>query len=165
MKQPRIVILRGKPTAGKSTAWHALGQDKRMKDFIFIDFAKKKGELGKDEAKKWLFEELKQKMLTGKDIIIEEMSEETLRKYIDKEIEENEYKILVFQFEISIETAHKRNFQRAEEKWHPLMEKEKLEELHKMHEEKFDKNAILVDCNKLDKEQVVELIIKKLEQN
>jgi len=94
--------------------------------------------------------------------MIEEMSRETIMKTIGKEVKKYNYKIIVFQFEISLETAYLRNLQRAKDKWHPFMKKEEMEKLHKMHEEKFDKRAILVDCNKLNKKQVVEFIVRKL---
>ena len=45
MKNSKLIILRGKPTSGKSTAFHNLRKDKRMKDFIFVDFCYIKGML------------------------------------------------------------------------------------------------------------------------
>jgi|GEM_PF-2862415 len=169
MINPRLIILRGKPTAGKTTAFHNLKKDKRMKNIIFIDFSSIKNKFNKfpDEerrklGKQILFEKLKETMPSKKDILIEEMSKETIHKYLKKEIKKYNYKIIVFQFEISLETAYKRNVKRAKEKWHPLMTKEQLEELHKLHEERFDKNAVLINTERLNKKEVVEFIIKKL---
>jgi predicted kinase len=169
MENPILVILIGKPTALKTTAFHNLEKDKRMKNFVFIDFSsiKNKFENLPDEERKklgkqTLFKKLKEVMPSKRDILIEEMSKETINKYLEKEIKKYDYEIIVFQFEISLETAHKRNIKRAKEKWHPLMTKEQLEELHKMHEERFDKNAILINIEKLNKKQVVDFIIKKL---
>lgn len=161
-KMKRLIILRGKPTAGKSTAFANLRKNKKMKEIIFIDHPELKKAFGKDEAKKKLFAEIVDAMETGKDILTEEMSEETLMKNIGKEIKENSYKIVIFQFEISFETALMRNVERSKIGWHKLMTEQELKDLFKMHEEKFDKNAILVDCNKLNEKQVVEFIIKKL---
>ena len=42
------------------------------------------------------------------------------------------------------------------------MTKEQLNELHKMHEDRFDKTAILVNTEKLNKKDVVDFIINKL---
>jgi len=74
MKKPRLVILRGKPTSGKSTAYANLRKSKFMKDWLFVDHCAFKTELGKDEGKKKLFSELRKVMLSEKNIIIEEMS-------------------------------------------------------------------------------------------
>ena len=53
------MILTGRPTSGKSTAYANLRKKGRMKDFVFIDHAGMKEKLGKDGGKKKLFEELK----------------------------------------------------------------------------------------------------------
>lgn len=160
---PRIIILRGKPTSGKSTAWHNLKKRKEMKDWFFVDHANLKNTFGRELGKLGLFAVLKVVMKTKKNIIIEEMSEKTLKKNIGYFLRKYHYRILVFQFEVSLEEAYKRNVQRAKDKWHPYIRKRQLESYHKMHEERFDKNAILVDCNKLGKKQVVDFVLKELQ--
>ncbi|MEK6951695.1 MAG: hypothetical protein AABX29_01645 [Nanoarchaeota archaeon] len=171
MKYPRLVLLKGKPTAGKSTAWYTLRKMKIMKDWLFIDVAHMKGQFAnlddetrKTLGKKLLFFTLKQVMPLKKDIIIEEMSEKTIRKYINPIIKKYKYKIITFYFEVSLETAYKRNIQRAKEKWHPYMKKKKLGDFHEYHVEEYkeDITPIIVDCNRLNKKQVVDFIIKKL---
>jgi predicted kinase len=162
MKQPKLVILRGKQTSGKSTAWHTLKKNEKMKNWLFVDHTHLKTTLGKELGKHSLFAVLKTVMPSKQDIIIEEMSEKTLKKYINYYIKKYNYKMITFQFEINIKTAHKRNIQRAKDKWHPYIKKEQLKDYHKMHEQRFDKNAFLVDCDKLSKRQVVEFILKKL---
>jgi predicted kinase len=163
MKKPKIVILRGKPTSGKSTAWHNLKKRKEMGDWLFVDHGTLKKNLGKELGKKSLFAVLKTVMPTKKNIIIEESSEKTLKKYISRQIKKYNYEIITFQFEVSLKTAYKRNIQRAKDKWHPLLTKKWIKHTHKIHEERFDKNAYLVDCNKLGKRQVINFILKKLE--
>jgi predicted kinase len=158
----RIIILRGKPTAGKSTAFHNLQKRKEMKKFLFVDHCSLKNKLGTEEGKRALFLELKKLMPTRKDIIIEEMSKQTLRKNLNYYLKKYKYKIIVFQFEVSKEEAYRRDKQRAKENWHPRMGKKWVDKMHKFHEERFDRNAILVDCNKLDKREVVDFIIKNL---
>ena len=162
MKKPKLVILRGKPTAGKSTAWRNLKKRKAMKDWLFVDHTNLKTNLGRELGKLSLFAILKTVMPSKKDIIIEEMSEETLRKYINKEIKKYNYKIITFQFEISLKRAGKRNIQRAKDKWHPLMSKKELKGLHKMHKERIDPRGILIDTSKLGKRKVVEFILERL---
>ena len=162
MKNPKLAILRGKPTSGKSTAWHNLKKKKEMKDWLFVDHTNLKTTMGKELGKHSLFAVLKTVMPTKQNIIIEEMSEKTLKKHINYYIKKYNYKLITFQFEINIKTAYKRNIKRAKDKWHPYIKKKKLEDYHKMHEERFDKNAFLVNCNKLGKKQVVDFILKKL---
>lgn len=160
--KPKLVILRGKPTAGKSTAYANLKKRKKMKDWLFVDHGNLKKYLGKELGKKALMAVLKIVMSSKKDIIIEEMSEKTLKKYIKYYIKKYDYKIITFQFEVGVTEAYKRNIQRAKDKWHSYILKKKLKGLHKMHEERFDPNAFLVDTNKLGKRKVVDFILEKL---
>ena len=115
----RIVLLRGKPTAGKSTAFHNLLSDKRMDNWVFIDhpgikniFHEFENETKKRFGKHTLFYAIKQLLPLKKDIILEEMSRETLMSNLGKEIKKYKYKIIVFQFEISFKTALKRSEER-----------------------------------------------------
>ena len=163
MVKPKLVVLRGKPTSGKSTAWHALKKKRVMKDWLFVDHANLKENLGRELGKRSLFAVLKVVMPSRKNIIIEESSESTLKKYLRYYLKKYDYEIVTFQFEVSLEKAYKRNVQRAKDKWHPYIKKKSLEDLHRMHEERFDKNAILVDCDKLNKKQVVDFILGELE--
>jgi len=162
---PKLVILRGKPTSGKSTAFHNIKKTKKLKNWVLIDFPKIKdmfSEKDRELRKIALFAILKEVMKKKKNILLEEMSEETIRKYINNYIKKYKYKIIVFQFEVKMKTAYKRNIQRARDKWHPYIKKRKLKDLHKMHDDRFDNQALLVDCNKLSKKQVVDLILKKI---
>ena len=162
MNKLKLVILRGRPTSGKSTAYANLQKKKEMKDWLFVDHANLKEKLGKELGKKSLFAVLKVVMSTKKNIIIEEMSEETIRKYVGSYIKKYNYRVVVFQFTVRTKTAYKRDVQRAKAKWHPLMGKKWIDETHKMHDEQFDKKAFLVDTNKLSKKKVVDLILKEL---
>lgn len=161
---PKIVILRGKPTSGKSTAFKALRKNKRMNDFIFVDHAAIKEAFGKELGKKILFFSLKEVMPSKKNIIIEEMSRETLKKNVGKEIKKFGYNIVVFQFEVSLKTAYKRDVIRAKAGEHKKMGKKLMDKMHKMHEERFDKEGIVIDTNKLNKSQVVDLILRELKK-
>jgi predicted kinase len=162
MGKPRLVILRGKPTSGKSTAYANLKKGKEMRGWLFVDHCFLKQNLGRELGKKSLFAILKVILPSKENIIIEEMSRETIMKYVGKYIKKYNYNIIVFQFEVSKEIAYKRDIQRAKEKWHPYMGKKKIDEMHKIHEERFDKSAILINTDKLGKRKVVEFILKRL---
>ena len=163
MKKPKLVIIRGRPTSGKSTAWHNLKKRKEMKDWLFVDHANLKTTFGKELGKHSLFAILKTIMPSKKNIIIEEMSEKTLKKHIKYYLKKHKYKIITFQFFVSTKTAYKRDIQRAKEKWHPKMGKRWVEKMHKLHDERLDPKGILVDTNKLGKRKVVNFIIENLE--
>ena len=169
-KKPKIVILRGKPTAGKSTAIHNLKKEKFLSSWTFIDFPFIKDKMYSnlnnkeryDLAKKSLCAIIKVVMKSNKNIILEEVSEKFLKKKISYHIKKNNYEIITFQFEVSKKEAYKRDVQRGKEKWHPSMGKKWIDKMHEYHKKKFDKNAILIDCDKLDKKQIVKFIIKNL---
>jgi hypothetical protein len=161
-KQPRIAILRGRPTSGKSTVWHALKKKRAMKSWNFIDHVSLKNKLGKEPGKVALMNELKKAMKNKDDIILEEMSEKSLKKHIRYYLKRYNYKIITFQFFVSTETAYKRDIQKAKEKWHPKMGKKWINEMHALHDKRTDPNGILVDTDKLNKKQTVDFIIKKL---
>lgn len=166
----KLVILRGRPTSGKSTAFHNLKKSPKMKGWIFIDFCAIKELLGetlddqkrKEYGKRFLFSLLKEAIKTKHNILIEEMSRDTIMKCIGNWIKKFNYQIVIFQFIISTKTAYKRDIQRAKEKWHPFMGKEWINEMHKYHDENFDSEGIVVDCDKLNKEKVVKFILEKL---
>ena len=161
--KPRLVILRGKPAAGKSTAYAALRKHKKMKDWVFVDHCAFKTDLGKEGGKKKLFSELKKVVPSKKDIIIEEMSKESVMKGVGKEAKKYNYEIIVFQFEISLKKSKKRDVHRVLSKGHDRkFILDNIEDLYKMHDERFDKEGILVDTDKLNKRQVVKFILKEL---
>ncbi len=162
MLKPKLVILRGRPTSGKSTAWHTLKKNKSLKKWRFIDHVSLKNKLGKEEGKLALMEELKTAMKKKENILIEEMYEKTLKKYIKYYLERYNYKIITFQFFVSTKTAYKRDIQRAKEKWHPKMGKKRIKQMHDLHDKIADPKGILVDTDKLNKKQVVTLILKNL---
>ena len=171
MKQPKLVILRGRPTSGKSTALANLRKKKEMKNWVIFDFSKHKGNFdnfgkeGKEFAKITLAAILKSLLKTKKNIIFDEMSRKSIMRYVGKEIKKYNYKIIVFQFTVRTETAYKRDVQRSKEKWHPFMGKNLVDKLHKYHDENIDPEGIIVDTNKLGKKQAVDFILKELKLN
>jgi predicted kinase len=169
VKFPKLVLLRGKPTSGKSTALHNLKNKPKLKNWAFVDntaikemFRSLGDENRRQLGKLSLMQVLKVVMKTQRNIIIEEMSEDTLRKHINYYIKKYNYKIITFQFEVNLKEANKRNIKRAKDNWHPIMTKKELKDWHLTHKKTFDKNAHLIDCNKLSKKQVVEFILTTL---
>ena len=160
--KPKLVILRGKPTSGKSTAYASLRKRKEMKDWLFVDHCVLKNDLGKEFGKKALFAILRVVMPSKKNIIIEEMSREAVERFVGSYIKKHGYKIIVFQFEVSRKTAYKRDVERAKAKWHPHMGKKLVDEMHDIHKSRFDKKAIVIDTDKLGKKQVLDFICNKL---
>lgn len=162
MKKPKLVILRGRPASGKSTAWHALKKKRDLKSWKFIDHVSLKNKLGKEPGKQALMSELKEAMREKQNILIEEMSEKTLKKYIGYYLKKFNYKIITFQFFVSTKTAYKRDIQRAKEKWHPKIGRKLIKEMHDLHDKRVDPKGVLVDTDKLNKKQVIDLIVKKI---
>ena len=161
--KPKLVILRGNPAAGKSTAYANLRKRNEMKDWLFVDHCAMKNWFGKDLGKKSLFAILKVVMPSQKNIIIEEMSRETIMKFLKSYIKRYNYKIIVFQFEVDLKKAKKRDIQRVVDKKHYQKKILKnIEEIHNMHNERFDYKGTIVDTNKLSKIQVVDFILDKL---
>jgi predicted kinase len=169
ISKPKIIILRGKPTAGKSAAFDSLRRDKRLQKVVFIDhvaikrmFSNLGNDLRKSLGKEVLFYAMRKVMDLGKDIMIEEMSREAVEKHLKKEIKKHDYGIIVFQFDVSLPIAYKRNIQRSKALKHKLMKKEELDRMHKEHERILDKMGIMVDTDKLNERDTVEFIIKRI---
>lgn len=170
MKKPKFVILRGKPTSGKLTAFRNLKKKKEMKNWIFIDHprVKRMVENLKDHrevSKKLLFGMVKEAIKTKKNIIMEETSRSTLKKYTGNYINKYKYKVIIFQFTILKKSAYKRDVQRIKEKeciHVKELGKDFIDYIHKYHDKNFDPKGILIDTNKLGKRQVVDLILEKL---
>ena len=92
----KIVILRGRPTSGKSTAFANLKKKKVLKkNWILIDHPSVKKKLGKNGGKARLHELIKEAMLTGKNILTEETSRKTLNKFIGYYIRKHKYRKMV----------------------------------------------------------------------
>jgi len=171
MGRPKLVILRGGAACGKSTALYRLKKNKKFKDWAIIDncslklqFENLGGEKMKEYGHGALFFLLKTIMSTKRNIIVDEMSEKTLRKNINYYINKYEYEIVTFQFAVSVETAIKREVHRRESVGLKSRGASWVKRLHKFHEEKIDKNGILINTDRFDKKGVEKFIIKNLKQ-
>jgi predicted kinase len=169
MSKPKIVILRGSAASGKTTALYRLKKNKKFKDWAMIDncfFKMQFKNLGTEKMKEYghgaLFYLLKEIMPTKRNIVIDEMSENHLRKHVNYYIKKYGYEVVVFQFVVSVETAIKReDFRKGTDgsgsrgaKW--------VRACHEMHRKKFDNNAILVDTDVLNEKQVEKFIVVEL---
>lgn len=168
----KLVIFRGEPASGKSTAFRALMKRKEMKDWVFVDHPALKGVYSKSSpyrykeiAKYSLFAILRMLIEEKKNIVVEEMSRESIMKYLGNNIKKNKYEIFVFQFNVDFKKSYKRDLMRVKKglvHHSKIIGKKRLKTLHKWHKDSFDKKGILVDCKKLNKKEVVELILKGL---
>jgi len=160
--KPKLVVLRGKVATGKSTAFHNLQKNKEMKNWIFVDHVRLKKILGKEKGKLALFSELKDALSTKNNIIIEEMSKETLMKYIGKDIRKHKYELLIFQFEGSLKGSIKKEAERRARKGKKPLGEKWVKKMHEHHKKISDPQGIIVDTDRLSRKGVVDFILKKL---
>ncbi len=159
MKNPKLILLRGTPGSGKSTTFRNLKKHNDTKKWIFINHPKIKKKYGKESAKELLFLKIKENMKNRKNIIFEEMLHKTVKEKLSREMKKYGYKLKIFQFKISLETSIKRDKQRAKSKKDLI---KNIKELYNWHEKSRDKNAILVNTERLNEGEVIKLIIGKL---
>jgi len=162
-KQPRLVILTGKPISGKSTTYHNIRKLRALNKWIFIDHHEIEREVeDKEGTKQKFFFELWKALDTKRNIITEDTTRDQLMMYAGKLIQEYNYKVIIFQFEVSLEEAKLRNKLREKHWKHHLVEDEELEKTYAEKEKEFDKTAILINSEKMNKKQIVEFILKKI---
>jgi len=169
MSNQKFVILRGKVATGKTTALNNLRKSRSMRDWVIIDHGEIKhwfdcltDEEKKPLRKEVLFNILKTVIKTKKNILMDEMSADTIKKKLGPSIRKFGYEIIVFQFTAHVNSSIKRESDRMKvQGLKPLGEKW-VKKMHKWHEEREDPKGILVDCDKLDKKGVVRFILKEL---
>jgi hypothetical protein len=167
----RIALLRGGAACGKSTAFGNLRKSGKLKGWVFIDHPwLKEGLKGlKDKRelqKKALFGLMKPLMKEKKNIILEEMSAQTVRKQIGYYVRKYGYTFVVFQFEVD-DGAFERNLKRVTkgDKIHKKkMTKKFVDGSHAEHRVKVDKEGIVVNTSKMGKGKVVSFILKELKK-
>ncbi len=167
--KPKIVVLRGRPASGKSTALENLRKKKEMKEWVILDFSGLKGNfdnLGAENRKEYskiaLFAILKDLMKTKRNIIFDEMSRDAIIKYVGKEIKKYGYNIVVFQFWVSTKKAKRRDKSRVSNPKHPHKKLLDIEGWHEYHDKNADPKGIFVDCDKLNKKEVVDFIVNRV---
>ena len=166
---PKIALLRGGAASGKSTAFEGLRKSGRLKGWAFIDHPwLKEGFKGmKDKRelqKKALFGLMKPLMKEKKNIILEEMSAQTVRKQVGYYVRKYGYTFVVFQFEVA-SGAFDRNLARVRkgDKIHKkTMTRKFVDESHADHQRKVDREGIVVNTSEMGKKKVVGVILKGL---
>jgi len=166
MLERKIVALRGYLASGKSTAFANLKIHKKMRNWIFIDFEgiRKMFDNDKKTMTKYadasFFATLKELMKTGKNILTQETSEKMLLEKINKEIKRYKYKIETIALIVSPEISYKRAAERRMAKGLKPRSKKEVFESYKNRKESLDKEKIKIDVDNLNKEQVVERILR-----
>tara|TARA_Y100000310_G_C20523762_1_gene734975 strand:+ start:332 stop:844 length:513 start_codon:yes stop_codon:yes gene_type:complete len=169
MKKSKIVILRGKVATGKTTALYNLRKRKEMKDWIIIDFNDLKRQFAylgdekrKEYGKKSLMAILKILMPSKVNILIDEMSEATLKKHISHSIRKYGYEVVTFQFTADLDASIEREAQRRKVVGKKPRGAKWVKKYHKMHEENADPKGIVIDTSKLNEKKVVKFILEEL---
>lgn len=165
----RLVLLKGKVASGKTTAPHSLRKKKEMEEWIILDFSEIKNQfayLGDEKRREYgtesLFAILKVFMAKKKNILVDEMSEGSLKKGISSHIKKYKYPITTCEFDARIKTSIKREAKRMKKKGQKPLGEKWIRDSHKIHLARHDPKGILVDCDRLGREQVVNLILRHL---
>jgi len=168
MKKSKIVILRGSPATGKTTALHNLRKHKEMKNWIIIDFNKLKKQfeyLGDEKRKSYgkqtLFSILKILMAQEVNIIFDEMSGEAIKKKFKYYLKKYNYNLIVFEFTSSVNTAIKREAYRRKIKG-KKPQGNWVKQTHKERIKLLEKGSITIDTTNLSEKQTVNFILKNI---
>lgn len=172
MKKKKIVIIRGLVTAGKSTTSYELA--KVLPKWIFIDVWKIKEmfePLGlknrnpmKEISKKVVTLIMKEVMRTlGTNIIVQESSQEFVKRHLKKELKKYNYTIYSFFLDIDFKNAIKRDTQREK----PTMHLDKTytsEDEWKKSRVQPEKEDVVINTSKHNIEEVVKIILRAIDE-
>lgn len=173
MERSKIVFLKGGSNTGKSSAFRNLRKLKGFLDnWVLIDHTElkewfKKVDGKKELQKQALFSVIKDCMRQRKNIILEEMSQKTARKYLKNYIKKFDYELITFEFIVDdVQTSQLRDEQRVKNKEDKNQRKELKKQFiaqnHEMHRNNIDKDCIFVNTSKLGKIQTVDFILNNL---
>lgn len=175
MKKPKIVILDGMATSGKTTISYLLA--KKLSGWILVDIWRIKDmfvpigygkNLNKEESK--IFHDLSKKEIfriakeiirkTQRNIIIHDIPVKDVKKKLGKDLKYNNYQVFSFQLKVSFEEAMKINRKRekpdldfsiwTKERWDNKIQR------------KIKKGDIVVDTSENNQEKVVNIILKAI---
>ncbi len=170
MGKKKIVIIRGKTTAGKSTISYELA--KNLSDWIYVDIWKikemfeplglKDRSVMNDISKKAIFKILRRVMRDLKlNIIIQESTQSKLKKILRKDLKEQDYKVYSFFLDVDMVDAIKRDVER--EKPTMRVNKKNLpEEEWKKKGPKPEKKDIMINTSNHKISDIVKLILKEI---
>lgn len=169
----KIVLLKGGAATGKSTAFRGLRElkEREFKEWVFIDHPELKSwfnylEEKREIQKRGLFALMKEIMKRQKCILLEEMSAETINKYLRRHIIKYNYKIITFGFITdNINETYKRDVLRVKNKvkhHSKTLDKKFIQKIREHHQNTFDKDTILINTSELNPKQVIKLICSKI---
>jgi len=165
----KVVILRGAPATGKTTALHNLRKRKEMKNWVVIDFQQLKKQfehLGEEKrrlyGKQALFSTLKILMSQKLNILFDEMYGGAIKRELKYYLKKYNYKIIPLEFTSDIKTAISREAERRLKKGLKPRGEKWVKQTHKERLELFEKNSIMIDTTNMNQKQVVNFIIRKI---
>ncbi|MFO7711111.1 MAG: hypothetical protein R6V53_05090 [Candidatus Woesearchaeota archaeon] len=172
MEKPKIVFLKGGSNTGKSTAFRNMKKLGLLYNWVLIDHTElkewfKKVDNKKELQKQALFSVIKDCMNEKKNILLEEMSQKTARKYLKNYIRKLDYELITFEFIVDdFKTSQLRDEQRVKNKedknQRKRLTKEFIAQNHEMHRSNLDKDCIFINTSRLGKRQTVNFILKHL---
>jgi len=171
MGKRKIVIIKGKVTAGKSTTSYELA--KVLPGWIFIDPWKIKEmfePLGLKDRTVLKISSKKSMILVmrevirhlGINIIVQETSQKFLKKYLKNDLKKYNYKLYSFFLDIDLKNAIKRDVKRDK----PTMDLGKNIKTEDWEKPKIqaDKEDIVINTAKLKTKSVVDKILKEIRE-
>lgn len=169
MEKRKIVVLRGYLAAGKSTTFNNLKKNKKMKDWVFLDFPvirKMYNNFNEgiqiNLADLTFFNIIKELLKTRKNILTQETSEERLIKELGKEIKKNNYEVDIIVLTISKETSLKRDTDRRKKKGIKSRTKKEVYDNYNKRVKKLSDGKLYIDTEKLSEKQVINKIMEKI---
>ena len=169
--KPIILLLKGGAATGKSSAFSNLKKEKVMNGWFFLDHPELKSWFEKmsnikELRKEVLFFSMKPLIKMEKNIILEEMSRETLNKYLGYYLKKYNYQIFTINFEVNdVKKSIRRDklrVQRGTKHHLDILNKKYIEENHEHHLKTIDKYGIIINSSTMNQRAVVETILKHI---
>ena len=171
MEIKKIIIIRGKVTAGKTTTSHELA--KVLPGWIFIDpwkikemfepLALKNRDPLKKASKKAMIEIMKVVVRDlNINIIVQETTKKFIEKYLKKDIKSKNYKIYSFFLDVEFKDAIKRDIQR--EKPTMNIRKEVRNEEEWRNRILPDKGDFIINTSKHTIKEVRDIILRNIKE-
>lgn len=176
MKKPKIILIDGMPTSGKSTTSYNLAR--KLPGWIFIDIWRIKDifeplgysiDLDKKEAdelmgiSKEFTIKLAREVIrkTQRNIILQETTTKYAKKKLGKDLRKYNYQIFIIQLKVPFEEAVKRNKKREKPdlNFFKIWTKERWD--NKI-QRKIKKGDIVVDTFENNQNKVIEIILKAI---
>lgn len=169
LNMKKIVIIRGKSGAGKTTISFELA--KVLPNFAFVDIWKIKEMFEplnlKDRrhnkvAKSATYHIMREaiKKIGAINFVLQESKQSTVKKYLKDYLKKHNYKIYSFFLDVNLENALKRNKARKKD----TMPKKHFIDQSKEGLKNLDKEDILIDTSDKSLKQVINAILKEIKE-